>query len=71
SGWAAYLFPDYTCGFGGDGGETIQFFGGRHQQPDELTVQEQAEPLRRVQDPGGCPTGRTAGAGGDPDQVRK
>ncbi|MGW6586331.1 hypothetical protein ACWF9X_16210 [Streptomyces globisporus] len=29
SGWAAYLFPDYICGFGGDGGETIQFFGGR------------------------------------------
>ncbi|MFE9137536.1 hypothetical protein [Streptomyces sp. NPDC007355] len=29
-GWAAYLFPDYTCGFDGDReAEAIQFLGGR------------------------------------------
>ncbi|MFK0237705.1 hypothetical protein [Streptomyces vinaceus] len=29
-GWAAYLFPDYTCGFDGNReAEAIQFFGGR------------------------------------------
>ncbi|MGW7296687.1 hypothetical protein [Streptomyces sp. NPDC054829] len=27
-GWAAYLFPSYTCGFEGEGGEAIAFHGG-------------------------------------------